>query len=227
MYSRRSVEARTRHGQRRKGSDRGHLHRMESKPAVGRVVPRFPRRWWESNPLDAALQAAATPCDLSVEGIFDSRFSIGDCGTCETSQSPIENHKSKIPIVPARSRTWSATFAESRASTTLQGPSDFRFVIFDCQLQSFPRGLPFANHKSPITNRKSHCPTEESNLAGHRSAGCRLAASKAVMRPPHPQGICFTSAWRPAHVATRSDRRFAVRRAWHGLPRHSPSELST
>ena len=25
------------------------------------------RRWWESNPLRAALQAAATPCDFSVE----------------------------------------------------------------------------------------------------------------------------------------------------------------
>ncbi len=50
--------------------------------------------------------------------------------------------------VPARSRTWSTTFAESRASTTLQG-------------QSVP----------------------------HRGIEPRPTASKAVMRPPHPQGI--------------------------------------
>ena len=33
---------------------------MESRQSVGRVAPMFQRRRWESNPLDAALQAAAT-----------------------------------------------------------------------------------------------------------------------------------------------------------------------
>jgi len=50
--------------------------------------------------------------------------------------------------VPARSRTWSTTFAESRASVTPQG------------------------HQIP-----------------HRGIEPRPTASKAAMRPPHPQGI--------------------------------------
>lgn len=114
MSSQSAVEAVSGHGRRGCGSDAICCRWIPNSQSV------VSRRRWESNPLDAALQAAATPCDISVIKIS----------------------------VPARSRTWSTTFAESRASTTLQGPT-----------------------------------------VPHRGIEPRPTASKAVMRPPHPQGI--------------------------------------
>lgn len=66
--------------------------------------------------------------------------------------------------VPARNRTWSATFAESRASTTPRGQvSNLEYPAWESN--------PVRRIKSPLCRPShprgvsaAHCPTEESNL---------------------------------------------------------------
>ncbi len=155
------------------------------------------RRRWESNPLDAALQAAATPCDFSVLeiSIFDCGFSIDQTtGSHPNRQSKIENQKypshqlavfsdpqpsTLHPHAPPRSRTSPGSFEDCHASTTLAGRAD-------------------SNTKSRRLDSRQYQPVYKTGAflsratsAGGTSARFRTSASRWQVRELHPTGWAY------------------------------------
>lgn len=116
------------------------------------------KRRRESNPLETALQTVAWPSGSSV--VMSSS-------------------------APARSRTWSSTFAESRASATLRG---HRFANCNRVFRNHARGS--ERTSAPPRNRTSSCSFE-----GCRASGTLAGQITQISRPGLEPGHRRDARW--------------------------------